>query len=241
MKKLASIVLSTFVGTVAVFVAFHGNASLLNTAGLLAVVGDVDPWDDLGSNDIFYDAFLGDSQNILFWSRPAPNANLLNYYSNSPGVTTTVGGSAVPDMLDGVDLLVMSLSFDVGLFTFPAEINAIKDFLKDGGSVLVMAESDDASTLATYNRFLSDIGSSISYTEAHSRSVTLRPPRPSTPFDDLPFHFFYTNSSNTLSGGITPYDGGNGPVVAYEIIPEPASLALLAIGGGVLLIRRRQG
>lgn len=176
MKKLASIVLSTFVGTVAVFVAFHGNASLLNTAGLLAVVGDVDPWDDLGSNDIFYDAFLGDSQNILFWSRPAPNANLLNYYSNSPGVTTTVGGSAVPDMLDGVDLLVMSLSFDVGLFTFPAEINAIKDFLKDGGSVLVMAESDDASTLATYNRFLSDIGSSISYTGAHSRSVTLRPP-----------------------------------------------------------------
>lgn len=212
------------------------------SAGLIAVVADVNA--DTPGNQNFFDAVLGGGTNVLFSRSVAQQGFLQANWNALPGVTAGASGGVVnAALLDGVDLFVVTTSFNNALDYTPAEIAAMNVFVDGGGSILAILESN--SPIADgYNDLLLGIGSSISYTGDRFGVAQNNIPAEATSLGAL--DPFQVSAYNTLSGGSPVYIANEGTVVAIEdvsgqAVPEPSSVALLAVGTmGLILARRRR-
>ncbi|MEH6628230.1 MAG: PEP-CTERM sorting domain-containing protein [Motiliproteus sp.] len=237
MKLTIRNILSTIVFSGALLAGMTQSAS----AGLIAVVADVNA--DGAGNFSFYDSVLGSNQNVVFSRDEAQQEGVRNHYNTLAGVTATENSATLTaGLLGGLDMLVVTRSFNVILDYTAAEISAVADFVSGGGTVLAILEASTASTLTGYNNFLAGIGSAVSYNGGRSCPGNDTMTAASTSLGVL--GAFTVNCYNHLAGGTAVYTAANGVTVAFgqtTSVSEPPVLALLGLGLlGLGFSRRKQ-
>ncbi|MDL0432454.1 PEP-CTERM sorting domain-containing protein [Marinobacter sp. TBZ242] len=225
-------------------------------AGAITVVGDISV--DQEVNFPIYENLLGSGSEVLFSREAFFQETLLNHFNSEAGITPTESGAELTNsLLDSVDMLVVTQTFNAPLAYTSGEIAAAKSFLEDGGNILTILEGEDgASVYGNYNAFLSSLGSSIEFTGSRYPNWEFIDPLEDTPISDSDSGGFRVKQYNTLSGGQPVAIASNGTAVAYEeigasdpgddpaTVPEPSSLATLSLGLlvlGVLAGRRKHG
>ncbi len=197
-------------------------------AGMITVVADV----SAQHNYSFFDAVLGSQTQVVFSRGAVQQPTLRTHWDELPGVSA-IESSAVltTSFLSAVDLLVVTHNFSEPLTYTASEIDAVGQFVTNGGAVLLIAEFNTIFWNPNiYNDFLIGIGSEIRYNDVRSTALEILPPQ-DTPLtaglDD-----FHTSAYNTLSGGIAAYVGALGTAVAYEgyVVPEPGTGLLCLLG-----------
>lgn len=215
MKQLKSVIAALFL--ISPFAA---------NAGPITVVGDVNA--DIAANWDFYDSILGSGQSVLFSRQDYAQTALKNHYNTLAGVTASESAATLDaTLLSGVDMLVVTANFQT-IFQGPvysaSEYAAVSSYLQGGGSVLMIVETAIGATapLASYNSFLTGIGSSIQMTGRGSSTETIN-----GIFGD----FKVNGTSSTFSGGNAAYvAAGLGTVVATDSVPEPETWILMLSG-----------
>jgi len=213
MKQLKSVIAALFL--ISPFAA---------NAGPITVVGDVNA--DIAANWAFYDSILGSGQSVLFSRQDYAQSELKTHYNTLAGVTASESAATLnATLLSGVDMLVVTQTFNQ-IFQLPvysaSEYAAVSSYLQGGGSLLMIVEASATAPLASYNSFLTGIGSSIQLTGRGSSTETIK-----GVFGD----FKVNGTSSTFSGGNAAYvAAGLGTVVATDSVPEPETWILMLSG-----------
>lgn len=219
-------------------------------AGAITVVGDISV--DQGSNFPIYENLLGSGSEVLFSREAFFQETMLNHFTSEAGINPTESGAALTgSLLDSVDMLVVTQTFNAPLDYTSSETAAAKSFLNDGGEILMVLEGEDgASVHGNYNDFLGAIGSSIEFTGSRYPNWEFVDPLEDTPISDSASGGFNLKQYNTLSGGQPVAIASNGAAVAYEeigasdpgdnptTVPEPTSLATFSVGLLILGARK---
>lgn len=224
------------------------------TAGVLFVSGDNNVTDTLGpanGNTTFFTNVLqgGTSVRVLdfnpgaFGSASDTDTELLNFYNGLAGVTATaIVGAVTPASLAGANLFLAPLPDDNFA---PAEIAALQAFLTGGGTVFFLGENNNAVFTVgntAINNALADLGSGLSLTADAITADTVV----ADPFTAGVVSL--NNPAGSIVTGGSPLftQGAAGPAaVAYErvggqAVPEPATVALMALGLLAFAARRRK-
>ncbi len=232
-------------GRAAVLAAGIGVAGLLPAAaGTVLAVGDVNA--ARTGNLALFTNLLGDATDVLF-SRSGTTVNAVwQAFRAAPGVTAVQDGQTLTEtLLDGVDLLVLSAGFDKVMTYSDAEMAAAAAFLSGGGRLLLVAEAQNQTAIASYNAVLARLGTTIRFTGtriASSETVAVAPGDPLLGG----LTSFAVSKYDTLAGGTALISGAGGPVVAAETLPNlapvgiPGGLPLTASAVALLLVLRHR-
>ncbi len=220
-------------------------------ANVIFASGDVNIIDGLGSdpgNLRFFTNILSGGTTVVvegegtFWE-----GDLNTFYNGLAGVSSSILAAPItPGALAGADLFVSILPST----SYSASENAaMSGHLGAGGSVFLIGDNlSFAAQNARINAALSALGSGMTIvddlfdTGPHTATGSQIA---ADPFNTGVTTLYYAAPSevDTVVGG-TPLFFGTGATpkafVAYERIPEPATLTLLALGGLALLRRRRK-
>ncbi|PWR03587.1 hypothetical protein DKT77_05440 [Meridianimarinicoccus roseus] len=210
-------------------------------AGTLTVIGDV----NAGSADnlTLYGNVLGSGREVLFARGFAQLGGVVSHFRSVGATAQDWAGPLTGAVLAGVDLLVLTTSYNTSFdFTAP-ELAAVGAYGLAGGSVLLVAEGNAPAALDGYNAVLAGIGGYIRFTgQRFAQTETLT----DLPETDLTSGMtgFRVSPYSTLSGGTSAVTASNGSVIAFEVFgaPPPApvslppALPMLAGGIGVLLV-----
>lgn len=232
-------------GRAAMLAAGLGLAGLLPaTAGTVLVVGDVNAA-RTGNLPLFTN-LLGAATDVLF-TRSGTTVNAVwQAFSTVPGVTAVQDSQTLTEtVLDGMDLLVLSAGFDKAMTYSDAEMAAAAGFLSGGGRLLLVAEAQNQTAIASYNAVLSRLGTAIRYDGTRiSKSETVAVTQGDPLVGGLTS--FSLAKYNTLAGGTALISGTGGTVVAAEILPDvapvgiPGGLPLTASAVALLLVLRHR-
>ena len=212
------------------------------SAGTVLVVGDINAA-RVGNMALFTN-LLGDADGVLF-SRNGTTVNAIwQAFRTAPGVTATQTTAPLTDtVLAGLDLLVLSAGFDRPLSYTDDEMTAAAAFLSTGGRLLLLAEAQNQTAVASYNAVLARLGTGIRYTGSRigsSETVAVAPGDPLLAGQSA----FLLSKYNTLAGGTTLVAGAAGPVVAVDRLKDvapvdlPGGLPLAASALATLLLLR---
>jgi hypothetical protein len=201
---------------------------------------------------------LGSGQSVFMSSKGGEDADaLFNFYTSQSGIAVARSGNTLDsNLLTGVDLLVIDIGFHQLTIYDESETLAITQFLRNGGNVMLIAETHnegfipDNSRTPHYNALLRDIGSSISF-ESNVRCCgggiadIILP----TIITAGVSNFGKAGANNLLGGNAAIRDTnfGYGPVftiAAYEIIPSavpiPSAAWLFGSALGLMGVMRRR-
>lgn len=196
----------------------------------------------------FYRGFAGSGDIVTNFQRTSQGSSVVTALRDNGATIVSLN----PTALAQSNLLVVAPLFSNGFIGRPDQLTLIRNFMSDGGNLLFLAESANATTSGIYNDFLASIGSSIRYATNFSRGEvrdnSLAATDVSSPSQMLEAFPRGTTTFFGLSGGETVADtraltfNGRGFVnsvetfVAFEDlsppapIPLPAALPLLLVG-----------
>jgi len=215
------------------------------SAGTVLVVGDVNAA-RVGNMALFTN-LLADGESVLF-SRSGTTVNAVWLaFRAAPGVTATQTTAPLSDtVLAGLDVLVLSAGFDRPLNYTDEEMTAAATFLSTGGRLLLVAEAQNQTTVASYNAVLTRLGSGIRYTGTRiGSSETVAVASGDALVEGQ--SSFLLSKYNTLTGGTTLVSGAAGSVVAVDRLKDvapvdlPGGLPLAASALAMLLLLSRTG
>jgi len=221
-------------------------------AGLISAIGDVDAVtiNARPDNVVLLDNILGDNTNVLIigeWANNGRITSLNAHWDALAGVsvtaTTTIDITGAG--LAGFDFLVyMEDAFSTNT-TNATTRTAISNFIASGNDFLYVSQNlSNATRSASYNSFLTDIGSSLgtSTGSCHDNETVVADPL------TVGVSNFVLNGCNEVTGGTALVTGGPGSLagVAYEYVggrvPSPAPIALIALGlAGLGFSRKNAG
>ncbi|MBL9059914.1 MAG: hypothetical protein JNK88_07825 [Mangrovicoccus sp.] len=216
------------------------------TAGTVLVVGDVNA--ARTGNLPLFTALLGGATDVLFSRSGTAIGAVWQAFRTAAGVTAVQDTQTLTEtVLEGLDLLVLSAGFDKAMTYTDAEMAAATAFLSGGGRLLLVAEGQNRTAVASYNAVLSRLGTAIRFTGTRigtSETVAVSPGDPLL----AGLTSFGLSKYNTLSGGTALISGSGGPAVAVETLPDVAPVGLpgglpLAAGalGLLLALWQRRG
>ena len=268
-----------------IFAALAFTATMLAgvaDAGTLVVGGDTTPTFSLSSfdaantgNRAFYDNVRGGATRVVISERRfAPpgfpsfaNANLANFYRETAGVNVVqTAGDITTDILAGAGLLVLQFRNDAFAGD---EMMAIENYVRSGGSLLLVGEASIVSTSfpapaftegsqanAIANGLLAGIGSSIRLVDDTIGCCgTLNATSAQIAADPLTVGVgsFRYGAATSVSGGTPLFfapdaNGTLKPFFATEmldaiaVVPEPTTWAMMIVGIGLVggATRRRR-
>lgn len=191
------------------------------SAGFITVIGDVNA--DERPNTQLYQNLLESSNNVLFSRlRYLGVDGIVNLYHQLKVDTVAIGSSTVTqDTLADVELLVFNqFRRNNTLFYSQNELDVINDFVKRGGNLIVVAETQFNRHFDNINTFLLGVGSSIRFDGfSFGSAIADAAKHPFT--QDIAT--FSVSSFNTLTGGNALFTTSSGQtVVATEQIDSPA-------------------
>jgi hypothetical protein len=191
------------------------------SAGFITVIGDVNA--DERPNTQLYENLLDSSDNVLFSRlRYLGVDGIANLYYQLNVESVVIGSSTITqDILADVDLLVFNqFRRNNTLYYSEDELNVINSFVKGGGNLIVVAETQFDRHYDNINTFLSGVGSSIRFDGFSVESAIANAAK--HPFTQ-DIATLAVSSFNILTGGSALYTTSNGhTVVATEQIGGPA-------------------
>lgn len=203
-------------------------------------------------NKVWFKNILGSGTTARIQNEFNASGNSINlsaeaineYYNSLAGVTSSpFSGTITNQDLDGVDLFISMVPRN---HYTPSETAALTGYLARGGNLFLLGDGQGNFTAsnAYINSLLTALNSSMRLGKASlSSSFHTTVNIDADPFNNgvNAFKYAYTN---TVSGGtslLRTIDTDSAQTfVAYEVIPEPATGALLVAGLACSLIRTRK-
>ena len=163
------------------------------------------------------------------------DTDIVTFYNTVPGVTSSlITGTVTPATLAGANLFVSAVPDDA----FAAsEVAALSGFVSGGGTIFFLGENSDpafAVANASINSALASLGSRMSivpelfgqgFNDATGSQIA------ADPFTAGVTSFRFAAPSRVSGGTNLLFGAEQQPFITYEtVIPEPTTVALLAIG-----------
>ena len=216
------------------------SVSVFANAGLI-VLGDVNAiaLDNTGNKSLFTN-ILGDDDQVLFNTKNSSFSSSLNtYYNSLAGVSTSSTSSSITSgLLSTYDLLVLDFGFTSNAVFTAQEVTALTSFMNAGNNVIFFGETGYSAGVTNFNNILTDIGSSIRFTNdktpgGYATSTDIATTVLTTGVSSVKYAW-----ASYLTGGTSLVKHNNRSIIASEgtfhqvnaTIPEPSSLAIFALG-----------
>lgn len=243
---------------VAIAAAVGLQAAASAQAGTVVLSGDMTPVfsltntspnDAVAGNGSFFANVLGAGDGVAIVAASRSDlavGELQEFYASRPGVSASLIETEITaSALSGKDLLVAAAP---GFAFTTGETDAIRGFLQGGGTLLLLGEARGISfgpaTNGIINTLLSNLESPLRLRNADldfGPQLATGTQIESDPLTAGVTSFAYGAASQVTGGSVLFRSGGGTPFVAYVStpVPEPGAAALLALGLGVLAMRRR--